>query len=388
MSVLGLDIGGANLKAATSAGWSASYSFPLWRKRDELAEALQGLIGQAPRATVVAITMTGELADCFSNKAEGVRFICDAAREAAGARQLFVYSTDGSFVTHDDACRDWLGAAASNWHALANYAARNWQIESGVLLDLGSTTCDIIPIHRRRPVAQGRTDPERLLTGELVYTGVVRSPVCAVVREFPFCGKLCAVAQEVFATTLDAYLLLGDIPENPGDLNTADGRPATRERAHDRLARCVCADRESFSFKDATSAAESIKIAQLAQVATAATRVIGAMVQPPAFIILSGQGEFLLKHWLDRPEICEQESVATSYLERGEKNSDRNATNQALRTTFVRSLLAHSDRLAAHVAAKDAGGALNVVSLAGQLGPQLSRVATAYAIAVLAEAIL
>ena len=79
----------------------------------------------------------------------------------------------------------------------------------------------------------GRTDPERLQSGALVYTGARRTPVCAVLGGTAH--PPLRVAAEWFATMLDVYLLLGDIRENELDTNTADGRPATRAAAAARI---------------------------------------------------------------------------------------------------------------------------------------------------------
>src|SRR5262249_27130143 len=131
-----------------------------------------------------------------------------------------------------------------------------------LLIDIGSTTSDIIPLRDGVPVPQGLTDPERLATGELVYTGVQRSPICALIAEAPWRGATCGVAQELFATTWDAYLMLGDLPEEPGDEATADGRPATKACAHDRLARMICADRSLFDEQDAVAMSGAVRDAQ------------------------------------------------------------------------------------------------------------------------------
>ena len=51
-------------------------------------------------------------------------------------------------------------AAASNWHALARFAGRYVPRGTGLLVDIGSTTCDIIPLVDGEPASGGRTDPE------------------------------------------------------------------------------------------------------------------------------------------------------------------------------------------------------------------------------------
>jgi len=67
--------------------------------------------------------------------------------------------------------------AAANWLALATYAGRLAPRGPAVLLDVGSTTTDVIPLQDGTPVPRGRTDPERLESKELVYTGVRRTPL-------------------------------------------------------------------------------------------------------------------------------------------------------------------------------------------------------------------
>lgn len=302
MICLGLDIGGANLKAATNDGWHANRSFPLWREPARLASALAELIADAPKFAVIAATMTGELADCFRTKAEGVREISRAVRTVAGARPVGIYRTDGQFASIDETLADPLPAAASNWHALASFVAKRFEIERGLLIDLGSTTCDFIPIAARRPASRGATDLDRLLHGELVYTGVGRSPVCAICRELPYRGQQCPVAQEFFATSLDAYLILGEIPEDASDHSTADGRPATREFALERLARCLCADREKFDAADALAVARAIKESQLLLLGQALERALPAHANT---VVISGQGEFLARELLERRSASE-----------------------------------------------------------------------------------
>lgn len=330
--MLALDIGGANLKAADGLGFAASQFFPLWQQPGELSAALARLIASAPAADRIVATMTGELADCFATKAEGVAAIVKSLSESAAGRETLIYLTDGTFVSPPAALERPLAAAASNWHALARFAGRFAAHGAGLLIDIGSTTCDVIPLVDGRLIAAGATDPERLAAGELIYTGVVRSPVCAVAAALPWRGKQTPTAHELFATTWDAYLTLSELPEEPDCTQTADGRPATKAAARDRLARAICADRTMFDEADALAAAIAIARAQLAKIAVAAQGVLRSLPAPPSTVVISGQGEFLARQLLDRM------------------------------------------RLAAAV-----------VSLGEQLGAQLSRAAPAHALAVLAR---
>jgi probable H4MPT-linked C1 transfer pathway protein len=295
MSWLGLDIGGANLKAADGQGWARSAPFALWREPEKLAVELSGLLSCAPDANRLAVTMTGELCDCFRSKAEGVRSILAAVRKVALGREVRVFLTDGRFASLDEAEECPQLAAASNWRALAEFACRYTEHQPGLLIDIGSTTTDIVPLIDGRPQPRGLNDTERLLAGELVYTGVSRTPICAVTRSLPWSGRKCAVAAEFFATTADAYVLLGDLPENPHAIWTADGRPLTLEYARERLARMICADALTFSIDDARRGAKFIRDTQIIQLQAALEQVMTAMTVSIGCVVLSGVGEFLAR---------------------------------------------------------------------------------------------
>lgn len=298
--ILALDIGGANLKAADGLGYAVSRFFPLWQKPHDLAEAVASLAADAPDTEIFAVTMTGELADCFQTKVEGVSHILKAVEQVAQGRRVLVYRTDGRLVSADEARDEPLAVAAANWHALASFAGRFARSGAGLSIDIGSTTCDLIPFVGGLPAAIGKTDPERLAAGELVYTGVVRSPVCAVVTALPWRGMQVPVAQELFATTRDAYLIAGDLPEELDDCQTADGRPATCALARERLARQICADRTMFSDDDARAAAVAVARTQLSKIALAAQMVLRRLPAPPGTVVISGQGEFLALRLLDK----------------------------------------------------------------------------------------
>jgi probable H4MPT-linked C1 transfer pathway protein len=295
MMWLALDIGGANLKAATARGYAASRAFALWRSPAELPAQLQQLLAEAPPAQRIAVTMTGELADCYATKAEGVRAIVDATLQAAGERTTAFYSTAGTLLPAEAAKERPIAVAASNWHALAAFAVRFAEGQPAILFDIGSTTADIISIDGYRPVPVGLTDPDRLLSGELCYTGVERTPIAAVLSSLPWRGAQCPIASELFACTADAHLIMGDLPEDQADRDTADGRPKIRAASIARLARMVCADDTMFSEADAMAAAAAVRNAQANKLGAALEQVVGRAAVQPGRIILSGRGEFLAR---------------------------------------------------------------------------------------------
>jgi probable H4MPT-linked C1 transfer pathway protein len=292
-AVLGLDVGGANLKAAWYApgGQSllrraASHPFALWKEPVRLARQLVELTLAFPRPDLLAVTMTGELCDCFASKRQGVCAILDAVESAFGSVPVCVWTTQGRFVDLAAARAHPLPVASANWLALATFAARFADLKGAALLiDIGSTTTDIIPLQDGRPVPQGRSDPDRLRSGELVYSGVRRTPVCALVQE--------GVAAELFATTQDAYLVLGWVREDPEDRNTADGQPATRAAAELRLARMLGADLETSRPEERKRLAEQVVFCQGKLIETAVGRVLERMAVVPQTVIVAGEGQFL-----------------------------------------------------------------------------------------------
>jgi probable H4MPT-linked C1 transfer pathway protein len=292
-TILGLDIGGANLKAATVDKRAISVPFALWKQPDRLPSALAELVNRFPDTTKLAVTMTGELCDCFETKREGVHAILAAVQSASGDRPVKVWSTDGVFVTVEEARRDHLKVAAANWHALATFAGRYAPHHGGLLLDIGSTTTDIIPLNHGVPSTHGKTDPERLFFRELVYVGVRRTPLCAIISD--------QTMAELFATTQDVYVVLGSLPEAPDDCYTADNRPLTVAKSLARLARMLGGDVETVPEEQIIRFANAVHT-QVIKTLVQAIRAADYDSQNPLELrtgIVSGTGEFLARRVID-----------------------------------------------------------------------------------------
>ncbi|HTU90881.1 MAG TPA: hydantoinase/oxoprolinase family protein [Gemmataceae bacterium] len=288
MAVLGLDIGGANLKAAHSSGQALSLPFALWKSPDLLPDALGRLLQDMPPFDGLAVTMTGELCDCFENKRQGVLAILDALTACAGQKLIHVWRNDGRFVDVAAARTTPLQVASGNWLALATFAGRYAPKGPALLIDIGSTTTDIVPLRNGRPKPTGRTDLERLHSSELVYSGVRRTPLCALLASFG--------AMEVFATTLDLYLLHDFLPEDPADCHTADGRPATKAAAEARIARMLCADLETCTADDRLRLTMLAWDNQMMLLCMAFNRVVlNCLRALPKTILFAGEGEFLIR---------------------------------------------------------------------------------------------
>lgn len=293
MYVIGLDIGGANLKAADCDGRANSVAFELWKTPERLAEALQELLSTYQRPDLVAVTMTGELADCFPTKSAGVEQILVAVQQAVLPAPVVVWQTGAEFLTTNLAREFSLLVAAANWHAQATWLGRMIPDQNGILIDIGSTTTDIIPLENGFPVSEGLTDVERLLSGELVYTGGRRTPLAMIAQTVPLRDQHCPLAAECFSTSLDLYLLLSERDENPADLDTANGQPATQANAYDRVARSVCCDTTELSREEAITIAEFLAQQQQKQITQAIDQILERMAAPPTAVLLSGSAVFL-----------------------------------------------------------------------------------------------
>ena len=235
------------------------------------------------------VTMTAELSQAFRTKREGVEMILDVVEKALG-RHAGIFATDGRFLTIADARQNPLAVAASNWAATAMMVART--CPDAILIDIGSTTTDLIPIVGSQVAARGKTDPERLASGELVYTGVVRTPVEAITGTLPWQGSTIGVSAEGFALSGDVYLWLGQIATEDYTAPTPDRRPATRPFAGERLARVICADREMLEEDEITELARNIAEEQVERVAASLRSVLG---RHPTIrqAVVTGIGDFL-----------------------------------------------------------------------------------------------
>jgi (4-(4-[2-(gamma-L-glutamylamino)ethyl]phenoxymethyl)furan-2-yl)methanamine synthase len=294
-ATLAVDIGGANTKAAWLDGKAlrtVSRPFEVWRDREALAAVLRDVAAEvsAGPADGVAITMTAELSDAFRTKREGVAFVLDAAQDAFGDRPLSVLTTAGELVSVAAArARPW-DVAAANWVATALAVAQ--VLPDALLIDVGSTTADIVPIADGRVAATGHNDLQRLLAGELVYTGVLRTNLAAIAPHVPVPGGWCPVSSEYFAISADVHLVLGHLAPESYDCPTPDGRPATVAFARERIARLVCSDVEQLDEDAVDAIATFLHGEQLRRLEEAARRVQGVL-PADAPVIAVGSGAFL-----------------------------------------------------------------------------------------------
>jgi len=291
-AVIGVDVGGANTKAVWRDGDERrvrSRPFEIWRDRDALTAVLRDVAAEP--VALVALTMTAELSDAFRTKREGVAFVLEAAEAALGTA-LLTLTTAGELVPLAQARARPLDVAAANWVASALAVAVRHP--DALMLDVGSTTVDVVPIAGGRVAAVGRTDVDRLLAGELVYTGALRTNLAAIAARVPVRGRLCPVASELFAISADVRVILGHIEPHEYACPTPDGRPATLTCARERVARLVCADTEQLSAGEIDAIAAHLHAEQVRQIGEA-VGLAGARAPGTAPIVPLGGGAFLAR---------------------------------------------------------------------------------------------
>jgi len=292
----GWDIGGVHLK---TAGLSAACGrpslatrilpFEIWRDPAALASRLSSL--RAARPGPHAVTMTAELSDVFPTRTEGVRTILGACAEALPGPPR-VLDLRGRLVTLEEALERPLETAAANWMAPARLVALARR--EALLIDVGSTTTDITPVRDGEPRPAGRTDTERLLSGELVYTGVLRTPPASLAEVVPLAGGWCRVCPEHFTVMGDVYRILGAITEEEYTVPTPDGRGRGRDESMARLARLVGADPATIGPAAIERMARFLRERQIDQVARAIGQVRSLWPgDSPAVAIVAGAGAFL-----------------------------------------------------------------------------------------------
>lgn len=310
-TTLGWDVGGAHLKAALvdAAGnvlQVVQLACPLWRGLPVLAEAVHQVLAELQELQLQpvrhAVTMTGELADIFAERNTGVLEIADLMSQLLPGRVKF-YAGEAGFVAIADVAFHTTGIASANWLASATLLAQ--ELQEGLFIDIGSTTTDMVVLAAGKPQIQGYSDAERMQSQELLYTGVVRTPLMAVTSALPYAGVWAGVAAEHFATIADVYRLTGELDAAADLAETADGTGKTLHESARRLARMIGRDAAEAGMPVWITLAEAVRQAQLHTLQQAALRAISRqLLSDDAPLLGAGAGSFLvqrLARQLQRP---------------------------------------------------------------------------------------
>jgi len=263
--ILGLDIGGANTKAAllnfkfgkTKSSFSYIEYFPFWEKtKDHLDKLFKRIISKLivlngfkiEEIDYIAITMTAELSDAFQTKKEGVITILKTLSDVFEKEKLFFITLNNEYIQYNNAIKKPILLAAANWVSTALYLG---VFESNcIMIDAGSTTIDLIPIYNSFPETKGKTDIERLITHELIYTGGLRTTIPSITHQVPYNGNFIRISFEKFALISDVHRILNNISEDEYINDTADNRSTSLDDCYARLARMICIDLTMISKKE------------------------------------------------------------------------------------------------------------------------------------------
>jgi len=246
--------------------------------------------------------MTGELADLFATRQEGVARLVDAVARGLPATRLQFYAGPRGFTSAAEAPEYAPWIASANWYATASLAAPS--VVNGVLVDVGSTTTDVVPLRDGQVSNRGYSDGERMAVEELVYQGVARTPLMALGPQAPVGGEWLGLAAEHFAQTADVYRLLGTLPERVDMDGTADGRGTTPRETRARLARMVGMDEADAGPDTWLGLARYFSECQLERLGRACARQLSAGIPPDAPLVGAGIGRFLVRELARRLDRC------------------------------------------------------------------------------------
>ena len=241
--------------------------------------------------------MTAELADVYRTKREGVNHILTQIEKTFPTTQILILDVEAKLRTLKEARAEPLKVASANW------AATGWMVsqlrDNCIIIDVGSTTTSIIPLVEKAIMAEGKTDLEKLVNGELVYTGSLRTNVATTINTIPTSKGVAQVSSELFAQSADVHLILGNITEKEYTVETADGKEKTRNAALARLAHVVCADTEMLSETEIVGIAHYVYEGQVEQITEALRRVCNRMnkngAKKPAAVVTGMGRNFLAR---------------------------------------------------------------------------------------------
>ncbi len=310
--LIGWDIGGAHVKAALMNNEGELFSVyqepcPLWRGLDELPRAVNAIMAKIARSkTVHVITMTGEMVDLFDNRDDGVMRIVQTMTDLfAGTRILFFAGKNGFLEGDKVTAKHYQSIASANWMASASLAAI--MQSDGLFVDCGSTTTDILILSNGQVLAEGYTDYQRLLSHELVYTGVIRTAVMAVAQTVMDQGKQISLIAEHFATMADVYRVTGELNEAHDQTETADGGKKTALASARRLSRMIGCDFHTNETPRWQQLAANLRVQQLRQIQRGCeARLSKHQLAKDSPVIGAGVGRFLVKQIalnLNRPYV-------------------------------------------------------------------------------------
>lgn len=321
MIILGLDVGGANTKAAlvnfknSEIIDTISYLeyFPFWEKTlDDILGMFERILKRFSKEktitskdiTYISITITAELSDAFQTKREGISTILSALEQIFEKDKMFFINNECKFLNFYQVKTNQLSIAAANWVSTALFLG-NFLPEC-ILIDGGSTTIDVIPILNSIPVTKGKDDLTRIINHELIYTGGLRATIPSITHFVPYKEKLVRISFERFALISDIHRILNNITEKEYINDTADNRSKSLNDCYARLSRIICMDIETISKEDLDIIAKYIYEKQIHIISYEIKEFIKELIHRfpqflnnPKFVITGLSADFLIRKALE-----------------------------------------------------------------------------------------
>ena len=290
MKIIGWDIGGAHIKAAKidfkkkTSNTKQLYS-PIWKNLNYLKKSIKLIKKKLGKTNYHAITMTAELSDIFPDRKNGIKHVVNLSSKILGEKNIFFYSKK-SFLKKKLAIKKPFELNSMNWHATASFISNFFP--NCILIDIGSTTTDIIPIKNKEIISNSVSDYQRLKSNELIYLGVLRTPIQAVVKKKN-------LINENFANLSDVYRVLNKIPSTVDLLPTLDNKTKNKHDSARRIARIFGKDYKKNHFLKWKKIAYQIEGEHLKILKSVIKKIEKKNFLKKVPIIGAGIGEFLVK---------------------------------------------------------------------------------------------
>ncbi len=297
LSFLGIDIGGAHIKLVgldekknvIIVKYRKCY---IWKDPQKLLGEIKFINSLSKNKEVVCgITMTAELCDIFSTRKSGAKTLRNKCRKIK-FKKLFYENSKKVFESIDKS--NPVNFMSMNWHAAGRFIAKF--LENAILIDLGSTTTDFICIKNNKIMNIGFDDFSRLQNGELLYTGIIRTPIFGIENSVNLNSKEFNIIPEFFSRTSDLYRVQGKIKKIFDIDEEADLSSKSINSSYRRIARSFGLDLSNQNKKIIHKLSKKITEQQLNLISENVDKLIkkfGMTQKTP--LILAGIGQEILR---------------------------------------------------------------------------------------------
>lgn len=307
-SVLGIDIGGKNIKYTVLTPEKGKYHIDggiihSISMKMELDHILKRLLARIPEVSCIGVTMSFPVS--YRDFQKGVEKIVNSfVNSEPGAPVLLVDFQGDLWSLRDAVTAEPVRFSASNFFGSAFLASKI--CDNAVMIDTGSTSTDIILIKNGRPLIMGKDieDIKRNLTGEMTWTGIMHTLVSSLTHFVPFRGRLVRVNSSS-TTTNDIYNVL-NYAEMGSLLRIYGMKQKEIEYYYLSVASFFGYDLSTIEPREIENASRFVSIKHMESVAESLLRVISGYnmsLQDTNFVLMGIGKDILLKKVLNLLEV-------------------------------------------------------------------------------------